>query len=332
MRAMQPPFDWLLAGEPWIEYRTRLDLLGQSEHAPEVRAARRAMLAHPKVRGLVAELAGWPGKVIASHKSSSQPFHKLTFLADLGLTAGDPGVRPITDAIRRHVSAEGPFQLPLPSGATNHDGWGWALCDAPLSVYALASFGLSQEPHVARALHYLAGLVRANGWPCAVSLPVGHFRGPGRQTEPCPYATLAMLKALSAAPDWAASAPCHTGAEALLSLWPNSYTQHPYQFYMGRDFRKLKVPFVWYDLLHVLEVLSRFDWLREDPRLLDMLTVLEKKADADCRFTSESVWAAWKDWEFGQKQAPSRWLTLLAWRTIRRFEMVEEPCARLGRP
>ena len=26
---MHAPIDWLLEGEPWIEYRTRLDLLGE---------------------------------------------------------------------------------------------------------------------------------------------------------------------------------------------------------------------------------------------------------------------------------------------------------------
>ena len=33
-------------------------------------------------------------------------------------------------------------------------------------------------------------------------------------------------------------------------------------FFMGTDFRKLKVPLVWYDLLHVLDVLSSFPWLK----------------------------------------------------------------------
>jgi hypothetical protein len=87
-------------------------------------------------------------------------------------------------------------------------------------------------------------------------------------------------------------------------------------FYMGTDFRKLKVPFVWYDLLHVLDVLRRFPWLRGDARLHAMLEVLKSKADQQGRFTLESIWTAWKDWEFGQKKEPSRWLTLMAWRIL----------------
>ena len=321
---MNAPIDWLLAGEPFIQYRTRCDLLDQTEHDPGVQAARQAMLADRQVQELLAELAGWPGSVIASHKSAGQPFHKLTFIADLGLHSGDPQWDAIAAAILRHQAPEGPFQLPMqidPShGGTGQEQWAWALCDAPLLIYALVKFGFAHDPAVDRAVAHLIGLLRANGWPCAVSAALGSFRGPGRKDDPCPYATLAMLKALGAMEEWRDGDACRTGAETLLSLWSESTTRHPYMFYVGTDFRKLKVPLVWYDLVHVLDVLSRFPWLHADPRLQDMLAVLKQKADAEGRFTLDSVWTAWKDWEFGQKRTPSRWLTLTAWRIIRRIE------------
>lgn len=321
---MKIPIDWMLEGEPWIEYRARRDLLGQSEKDPQVKSARKSMLANAQVQDLVSELSGWPGTVISSHKSASQPFHKLTFIADLGLVAPDPGVDVIVARILEHQSAEGPFELPMniPAhyGGTGHDQWAWALCDAPLIVYALVKFGLENEPVVQAAIKYLAGLVRDNGWPCVVSKELGKFRGPGRKDDPCPFATLAMLKALSEIEALRDSLACHTGADTLLALWSKSTTRHPYMFYMGTDFRKLKVPFVWYDLMHVLDVLSRFSWLKEDARFLDMLEILKSKADRQGRFTLGSIWTAWKDWEFGQKKEPSRWLTLLAWRIIGRVE------------
>jgi hypothetical protein len=108
----------------------------------------------------------------------------------------------------------------------------------------------------------------------------------------------------------------------MLTLWENSQEQHPYIFYMGTDFRKLKVPLVWYDLVHVLDVLSQFSWLKGDPRLREMAAILKSKADDEGRFTPESVWMAWKDWEFGQKKVPSRWLTLLAWRILQRIDIL----------
>jgi hypothetical protein len=321
---MKAPIDWLLKGEAWIEYRTRRDLLGESESDPKVRSARKAMLANAQVQQVIAGLSGWPGEVIASHKSASQPFHRLTFLADLGLAAGDAGVDTIVAAVEKHRSAEGPFQLPMniaaSHGGKGTDTWAWAMCDAPLILYALAKFGLQNKPAVKTAMAYLSAMARVNGWPCVVSKELGNFRGPGRKDDPCPFANLAMLKALSEMEGLRDGAACHAGAETLLGMWKGSKAQHPYMFYMGTDFRKLKVPFVWYDLMHVLEVLSQFEWLRKDARLRDMLRVLKSKADPQGRFTPESVWTAWKDWEFGQKQVPSRWLTLLAWRTIGRVE------------
>jgi hypothetical protein len=323
-KIMNAPVDWLLEGEPWIEYRTRRDLLGQSEKDSQVRSARKSMLANSQVQSLIADLSGWPGTVIASHKSASQPFHKLTFIADLGLKADDPGMNKIIARILKHRSTEGPFQLPMniPThyGGQGEDQWAWALCDAPLTVYALTKFGLENEPAVKMSVDHLTGLIRDNGWPCAVSKELGKFRGPGRKDDPCPFANLAMLKALSEIEGLRDSPACHIGTDTLLTLWNGSAKQHPYMFFMGTDFRKLKVPFVWYDLLHVLDILSRFPWLKQDKRLLDMLIILKSKADQQGRFTLESIWTAWKDWEFGQKKEPSRWLTLLAWRIIARME------------
>jgi hypothetical protein len=103
--------DWLLSGPAWVQYRTRLDLMGQAEQDAEVRQTRKAMLADPQVRGAVQELADWPGWVLTSHKSAGHPLHKLEFLADLGLKADDPGMGAIVKRVTSHQSEQGPFQV-----------------------------------------------------------------------------------------------------------------------------------------------------------------------------------------------------------------------------
>ena len=128
-----------------------------------------------------------------------------------------------------------------------------------------------------------------------------------------------MLKALAADPEARDSAPARVGAETLLRLWATSRREHPYMFYMGTDFRKLKAPLVWYDIVHVLDILTRLPWLHRDARLRDMAQVVAAKADEDGRFTPESVWQAWAGWEFNQKKESSRWLTLLCLRALRRL-------------
>jgi 2,3-bisphosphoglycerate-dependent phosphoglycerate mutase len=75
MKNMNPPapsvhLDWLLAGEPWIAYRARLDLLEKADNDPEVRLARRAMVADAPIQSLVGKQADWPGTPITRHKAA----------------------------------------------------------------------------------------------------------------------------------------------------------------------------------------------------------------------------------------------------------------------
>jgi hypothetical protein len=316
--------NWLLAGEPYVEYGVRVDLLGQPQNAPEVVAAKKRMVEDPKIQQILQELQSWPGIVLSSHKSASQSFHKLSFIADLGFTKDDPHINEIAQKIFEHQSEEGPFQLsanyPKHFGGTGEDTWAWALCDAPVTVYSLAKLGYVKDERVNQAAKYLASLSYLNGWHCTVSKELGKFRGPGKKEEPCPYATLVMLKLLSQFDEWKSGKEVHDGAECLLNLWQNSLTMHPYIFYMGTDFRKLKAPFVWYDILHVLDVLSRFSWMKDDARLQNMADLVRSRADAEGKFTPQSEWQVWRGWDFGQKKQPSRWLTFLALRAFKRLE------------
>jgi len=318
------PIEWLLAGPPWVQYRARLDLLGQPENDPQVRTARQAMLAHPQIQGLLQQLATWPGAPLKRHNDAGHLLHKLAFLADLGLKAEDPALRPIIAQILSHQAEDGPFQMlvniPTHFGGSGKDEWQWMLCDAPTILYALLMFGLGSDARLQTASNYLGNLVRENGWPCAAASGLGKFRGPGRKEDPCPYANLIMLKALAQSPEWHTSEACHTGAETLLSLWVERKARKPYLFGMGADFAKLKAPLIWYDILHLLDVLSQFPWLRKDARLLEMAGIVAAKADEQGRFTPESVWMAWKEWNFGQKKAPSPWLTLRTHRALQRLQ------------
>ncbi len=313
--------EWLLQGEAWIEYRTRVDLLEQTEANPQVSAARKKMLADPKIQSLLAELADWPGVVLNSHKSASQPFHKLEFIADLGLNVNDPPVKKIMKKVMEHQSKQGPFQLPtnIPThfGGSGEDTWAWALCDAPVTLASLIQMGTREDKRVQTAIDYLDSLIRENGWPCAVSPELGKFRGPGRKEDSCPYATLVMLKTLAHVPELREGKSAKIGVETLLSLWDESKEHHPYMFFMGTDFRKLKAPLFWYDILHVLDVLSHFKWARKDKRFKEMLNLVESKADEAGRYTPESIWTVWKDWDFSQKKVPSRGLTFFVQRILK---------------
>ncbi|MFH1524471.1 MAG: hypothetical protein ABIF04_05865 [Chloroflexota bacterium] len=316
---------WLLEGPPWVQYRTRMDLLDEDEDSPQILAARVAMLRHPQIQALLAEVATWPGPAIKRHNDTSLLLHKLTFLAELGIKSTDSVIQPTLERILDRRSQEGMFQvvtaIPTHFGGSGQDQWLWMLCDMPLIISALAKMELQTDDRVQAAARYLAGLLRGNGWPCAAAPEVGRFRGPGRKDDPCPYATLISLEAMLQFPEWVNSQICRAGAESLLQLWQRRRETKPYLFAMGSGFAKLKAPLIWYDILHVTNVLTQFEWLREDSRLQEMVEIIREKADSEGRFTPESIWVAWKAWDFGQKRLPSPWLTLLAQRIIRRMRM-----------
>ena len=320
---MDKVVDWLLQGPPWIQYRARLDLLGQSESDTDVIAARHAMLAHPQIQTLLSELKAWPGPALKRHNDAGHLLHKLVFVSDLGIRESDPDVKEIVQKVLQNQSKEGSFRVMAnvspQFGGSGQDQLAWMLCDAPSVLYSLVKLGMGENSVIQLAAKHLAGLSFYSGWPCVVSSEYGKFRGPGRKTDPCPYGTLIALKALAQFPEWRDSKVCETGSQTLLQLWEQRKERRPYLFAMGTDFTKLKMPLIWYDILHVLEVLTQFPNLRKDKLILEMIEILRAKSDGEGRFSSESVWKAWSDWEFGQKKEPSYLVTLQAHRILKRM-------------
>lgn len=316
---------WLLnSPEPWTRYRTQLDLLGLPEDAPEVNTTRVAMLAHPQVQALSAAASDWPGSALKRHNDAGHPLYALSTLADFGLRVGDPGPAVAIDAVLAHQSAEGAFQsvlnIGVTYGGTGEDAWTWALCDAPTLLYTLLAMGLGGDERVRRAVGHLLSTVDDNGWRCRCAPELGKFRGPGRKGDPCPIANVYALKALAQAPALLDSPATRRGVEMLLSHWERRADVKYYLFGAGTDFRKLKYPFVWYDILHVGDVLSRYPFVHADPRFQDMVAAITAQADAQGRYTAGSMYQAWKGWSFADKKQPSPWLTMLVLRIEHRMQ------------
>ncbi|MFC2123749.1 hypothetical protein ACFLU5_02970 [Bacteroidota bacterium] len=320
---MEDTINWLLDSDPWVRYRTRIDLLGLKQDHPEVIRDYHEMINHAYITRLLNDIKDWPGKILKRHNDASLSLHKLAFLADIGVRSDEPELAQIINKILTDPSEEGPFpvimNIPTHFGGSGKDEKNWILCDTPSIQYALIQFGLEEELSVLKAMDHMVGLGKNNGWPCSASSSLGtKFRGPGKKDDPCPYATLIMVKTLAVSSKWKDSQATRYGIETLLNLWQHSYEKSPYLFRMGNDFRKLKAPLIWYDLLHLSEVLSQFDWIYNDPRFLEMINLLTTKADENNRYYADSVWMAWKDWDFGQKKQPSPWITFLVARILKR--------------
>jgi hypothetical protein len=129
-----------------------------------------------------------------------------------------------------------------------------------------------------------------------------------------------MLRLISEISYKEASEEAKTGIEMILEFWQERKEKKYFLFGMGTDFIKLKAPFIWFDILHVADTLSRYDYIHTDKRFLEMIHLIEEKADQNGRFTPESVYMSWKRWDFGQKREPSAWITFLVYRLLRRIK------------
>lgn len=322
---MDDKYQWLLdSDEPWTVYRTRLDLLGLAEDEAEVQQAKKEMLAHANITGLMQKARSWPGSALKRHNDSKHTLYAISTLADFGFTTQDAGIADICQKVTAHQSEQGAFETyafyPATFGGSNKDEWTWAACDAPTLLYALIAFGLGKDKRIQKAADHLVELTQENGWRCAACPSLGKFKGPGSRTDPCPIANVYALKALSLLPALHKSRAVENGIEMLLSHWGRQGKAKYFLFGSGSNFRKIKYPYVWYDILHIVEVLSRFAQTHSDGRMQSLLQALLEQGDEEQRFTSTSMYMAWKGWSFSDKKNPSPWLTFLVYRIAKRMQ------------
>ncbi|MDI9519655.1 MAG: hypothetical protein QM308_00610 [Bacillota bacterium] len=302
--------------EDWLKYAVLLRL--RHENKEDLVEIRNKALADSRIKRYLKEITGFHKTLVTNHKNPDLPIHKLLFLLDLGFDTEVPEIKTAVEEILKHRDEHGVYQsmtnVPKHFGGTGEDVFSWCLCDAPLLLLALIKSGMDYHECVKPGVDHLVSLCRDNGFPCAVSPELGKFRGPGKKEDCCPYATLIMADLLSNIPEYQNSQAAVSSVKALLDLWENSLNQHPYMFFMGTDFRKLKAPSCWYDIVSVAGVLCKYAFAREDPRFLEMICHIKSKQDKDGLFTPESVYLKLKDWDFGQKKAPSLYLTYLCCR------------------
>lgn len=309
--------------EDWLKYAIRLNLC--QEPKEDLTELLNATLSNTRIQGFLFDIARFHSIAVTNHKNPNLPIHKLLFLLDLGLDTAVPEIQSAIHEILKHKDHDGIFlsltNIPVHFGGTGTDIFSWSLCDAPLLMLALMKAGIDYLEHLKPGIDYLLSLHLENGFPCAASRELGRFRGPGRKEDCCPYATLVMANLLAHIPEYKDSALAAAAVETLLSLWEHSREQHPYIFYMGNDFRKLKAPTLWYDILSVISVLSRYPHIHADLRFQEMLGIITCKQDENGFFTPESVYQKMKDWDFGQKKGPSPYLTYLCQQIFNRLSL-----------
>lgn len=307
--------------DDWLKYAIHLNL--GHEPKDDIAEIRDAALSDERIKKYLSDIENFHGTLVTNHKNPDLPIHKLLFLLDLGFGTEVSEIKTAIDEILKHKDEYGIYQsmtnVPRHFGGTGEDVFSWCLCDAPLLLLALLKAGVDYKEYIKPGVDYLVSLCCDNGFPCTVSAELGKFRGPGRKDDCCPYATLIMTDLMAYIPEYSDSQLAASCVRVLLDLWENSLEQHPYMFYMGTDFRKLKAPSFWYDIVSVAGVLSKYEFARDDLRFLEMINHIKSKQDENGLFTPESIYLKLKDWDFGQKKVPSPYLTYLCYQIFERL-------------
>ena len=310
------PVEWLLDGEPFVRYRTLTDLLGERKNSGQVLSAQRSIARYEPIKRILDRQNpdgywGGPNDMYTWWPKKDTTFWLLGVLSDFGLT---PHNRKLA------VACNYVFSTQLPGG-----GFGWAPPPTPSDCFtgilaeSLAKLGYMRDRRLQRAYAWLLERQRLDGgfWCKNTGLPGGP-----REKEPsCAFATLCVIAALAQCPELKNGHATKRGLAFLLKCWDNrgkiKYAGHDSQ--IGKGWEKLKYPYTDYRILKYLDVLSRFESLRDDPRMRAMIEALIAKTDEHGRYHSESIHKVWSDFDFGQKKKPSRWITLLTYRIIRRY-------------
>jgi hypothetical protein len=310
------PIDWLLGGEPFVRYRTLIDLLGKSEKDKEVEKAKNQIRRHSLVKRILTRQNkdghwGTPQDIFKWWPKKDTTFWLLGVLADFGFTKEDKRIAKACEYV---------FETQLPSG-----GFGWAPPPTPAECFtgilteSLAELGYGSDPRLSKAYEWLIQRQRHDGgfW-CKNT---GQPGGPREKEPSCALGTLYVLGALIQEPELKKSTVASKSAEFLLKCWENrgeiKYAGHDSQ--IGTGWEKLQYPFTDYRILKYLDTLSQVESIRTDRRIIKMKDLLLEKRDLERRFYAESVHKVWSDFDFGQKRLPSRWITLIVCRILRRI-------------
>ncbi|MEX1376231.1 MAG: hypothetical protein AB1Z23_02045 [Eubacteriales bacterium] len=304
--------DFLSRSElPWVKYAL-------SSSADD----KKEMLGNTFIKETVNECLQWPDMPLLRHNDAKHIIHKICILLDLGMTYEDAEMKTIANKILSNQSDDGALLTMLNIaknfGGNGENELGWIVCDFPILLYILLKLGLENDERTQKAIGLLKAISSEVGWQCVGAIE--KFRGPGRKTDYCPYGTLVSLKAFSMLEQYHQDDFIIGGIDSILSHWKNQKERKIYMFGIGTDFRKLKYPNVWFDIVHVVRVLGCFEHARKSKEFGEMISIIADKQLNTGGFIPESIYTAYKQYDFGQKKKESETLTYMIYTIFKNLE------------
>ena len=160
----QDTIDWLLEGEPWVKYRTLVDLLGKKENGKEVIKVKKEISEHPLIKKIFKKQNrdgywGVPKDIFTWWPKKDTTFWLLPILADFGFTKEDKKVARACEYV---------FGLQLKLGGFESFNPGKpADCHTAILLEPLAKMGFSDDTRLKKACRGLVSRQRKDGgWWC----------------------------------------------------------------------------------------------------------------------------------------------------------------------
>ena len=316
------PIPWLLESNPWTKYRTLIDLLEQPKEAENVKRSFEELKQNQQIQTLISETTEWFPQSITRHNVPYLSHYKLQMLAEFGFEKKDNKIREIikkaTSCVKNNsysirqtlpVKGEG-FTKPDPDA----NEWHAMPCDSPIITYALLLLG-HKDDKVQRTIETLKKHWETKqGWFCFFFFVEGQFK---KLQIGCPMAGLMALQVFSIVPELKESVQAKNAFEPI--KFHKDYGKSLYFFGRSKKFQTFKYPFVWYNALYLADVLTRFDFLKKEKLVIELIEWIEKSQEKNGRFKPTSIFLPYKNWDFGNKKESSPWITYLCCRILKQW-------------
>jgi hypothetical protein len=340
----QSPIDWLLEeSNPSVRYFTMLNILGKKRHDPQVSAAREAIPNSKTVRRILQNQhpEGYWEKpdspYLPKYKSS---YWTIMILGQLGVDRTNEKVASACEFIFQFQQNDGAFPSESICSASREYEWrhqkgkrlpprrefvSSLILESQLSCLtgnmaaALIRIGYSGDARVKKALEWLARVQnRDGGWLCP------YWKAHARDKHGCFMGTICTLEALSEVPKQNLTSELKEtvsrGAEFLLMHRLFKADHHDYRP-INQAWLQLSFPwFAGYSLLRGLDVLTKLGYMK-DERLSDAVETLLRKRLRSGVWILENSPQGRMQASIESKGKPSKWITLIALRVLKRLSI-----------
>lgn len=318
------------------------DIVGRRDSDSEVLAAKKAISESKVVQKILQRQKPegyWEEPANPYHPKYKSSYWQIMTLGQLGMDKTDERVRRACEYIFQFQLAEGGFSSCTPELALKEHEWlkrkGKSLpppnayavslvheheysCLTGNMAAALNRIGYESDPRVAKALEWLVKIQNKDGgWLCP------YWRAHVKDKHGCFFGTICPLEAFSTVDKRRLTrkmkGTVEKGGEFLLMHRLFKADHHGYKT-INKYWLTFNFPmFTGYNILRALDVLTNLGYVK-DERLNDAIELLRKR-QRDGTWILESSPVGRMQTNIENKGKPSKWITLIALRTLKRLSL-----------